>query len=56
MRDKAQFRPHRRVMAHADSRQEIVASAGSQSDPVVVDAFLECEVDFEEVASRFADR
>ena len=33
-------RPYRAAMSHADARAELVAGAGTQFDPSVVDGFL----------------
>lgn len=56
MTAKAQFRPCRRGHGPRGSRQLIRACAGSHFDPLVAESVLECDVDFETVASRFADR
>jgi HD-GYP domain-containing protein (c-di-GMP phosphodiesterase class II) len=33
-------RPYRTAMSHADARAELIAGAGTQFDPRIVDAFL----------------
>jgi len=42
-------------MSHAQAVGCIAAERGAQFDPVVVDAFMSCAADIEEVARRYAD-
>jgi putative two-component system response regulator len=42
-------------MPHEDARQIMVAGRGSHFDPDVLDAFLELEDEFREVAARYRD-
>lgn len=48
-------RVYKREMSHAEVREFIVRAAGSHFDPEVVAAFLAAEVDFLEIARRYAD-
>lgn len=42
-------------MSHAQAVEHIAAERGAQFDPVVVDAFMACAADIEQVARRHAD-
>ncbi len=42
-------------ISHAQALERIAAERGAQFDPVVVDAFLSCAADIEQVALRHAD-
>ncbi len=42
-------------MSHAQALERIAAERGAQFDPVVVDAFLSCASEIEQVARRHAD-
>jgi putative two-component system response regulator len=42
-------------MSHVQAMGCIAAERGAQFDPLVVDAFLSCADDIEQVARRFAD-
>jgi putative two-component system response regulator len=42
-------------MNHEEAVQIIVAGRGTHFDPDVVDAFVELEVEFDEISKRFAD-
>ena len=42
-------------MSHAQAVEHIAAERGAQFDPVVVDAFMSCAADIEQVARRHAD-
>jgi len=44
-------RPYKGAWSHAEAVEEIVACRGSNFDPLLVDAFLECQELFEKVSS-----
>ena len=46
---------YKKGMSHAQAVECIAAERGAQFDPVVVDAFLTCAADIEQVARRHAD-
>ncbi len=46
---------YKKGMSHAQAVECIAAERGAQFDPVVVDAFLSCAADIEQVARRYAD-
>lgn len=46
---------YKKGMSHAQAVECIAAERGAQFDPVVVDAFLSCAADIEQVARRHAD-
>ena len=48
-------RPYKEPMPHAQAVAIIRGSSGTQFDPVVVEAFLQCERAFAETAARLAD-
>ena len=49
-------RVYKSAMSHEKAREIIADSAGTQFDPVIVDAFLRREMEFMRLASRLSDR
>ena len=45
-------RPYKSPMTHEESRKIIVAGRGTQFDPQLVDAFLECEDEFRAISTK----
>ena len=48
-------RVYKTAMSHEAARQLILDGRGEQFDPDVVDAFLKCDADFKELATRLSD-
>ena len=48
-------RVYKAAFSHDQARQIILEGKESHFDPVVVEAFLEAEEEFKEIAARFAD-
>ena len=48
-------RVYREALPHDQVREIIVAGSGSQFDPAIVEAFLQCEQEFQATASRISD-
>jgi putative two-component system response regulator len=49
------WRPYKRALSHDEAVWLIADRAGTQFDPVVVDAFRQCAGGFEELARELAD-
>lgn len=53
LRSKRVYKP---AMTHEQAKAMILKGKGAQFDPDVVDAFLECADQFEEIATTFKDQ
>jgi len=49
-------RVYKKAMSHDAARELIIQSRDEQFDPDVVDAFLQCEAEFKQLATRLADQ
>ncbi|MAT70488.1 MAG: two-component system response regulator [Planctomycetaceae bacterium] len=48
-------RVYKEAMPHSEAREIVVSGSGSQFDPTVIDAFLECEDDFIRIRESLQD-
>ena len=48
-------RPYKRAFGHDEAIEIIRSGAGSQFDPVIVEALIRCQGDFEAISENLAD-
>ena len=48
-------RSYRQALSHSEAREIILAESGKQFDPVVVQAFCQAELRFQEISQQFGD-
>ena len=46
-------RPYKEPMTHEAAREIILQGSGKHFDPEIVEAFLECELNFERISSSY---